>query len=65
MKTLKDHAMALKDLAEYAADDEIDAERLAPILSARSLEEMSPYKNNLFRYLSASIFVEELYYDIP
>lgn len=56
------HARAFRKLAEYAADDEISAERINPILNAKTLEELSAMANEIQFYCACAICIDDMHH---
>ena len=62
------HAMkwAIAKLREYAADDEIDREKLTPLLASFDSGDMPEFlakcKVTLYDYCAANVFIDELYW---
>ena len=56
------HARAFRKLAEYAADDEISAERINPILNAKTLEELAALADEIQFYCVCTISIDYMHH---
>ena len=58
------HAYAFKKLAEYSADDEISAERLAGLLGAKTIAALAASRDSLITLLACDSSIEELHAEL-
>jgi hypothetical protein len=57
-----EHKTALADLRSYARDNQLDADRLNPVIHAKTMADMVRAAPNLGQYLACSVFIDDLYH---